>query len=294
MSDDILTDDLVRYQILSKVTPGKIIVVNEMGHWDITEPSRAKSAMRSVWNLMTAFRFPPSQRSIFLTHLERTTKSLISHCDLQMQTRVFDVCLKQPQSATVQDIEKFDQIMSKLKTICKTLVEGMKGLEMLCKTTPYQTDVNFSGEIDIRLMYQVKCFFQRVANAVGPQFSKSILEDATTWISKDVRMTSPSDGNGNGNGNGSQSNINKEPSKEITSKETKEITASLKTDVKESKEITPSLLHSKEIKPISLSHSQMLPPIPTTTTTTTSTATSKAIPLKSLSFAKDRETKEGK
>lgn len=193
MSDDALTDDLVRYQILSKVTPGKIVVVDELGKWDITEPSRYQSGMRSVYNLVRYFRFPPSQRSVFLSHLERTTKSLISHCDLQMQTRVFDVCIKQQQSASVQDIEKFDQVMVKLKTICKALWEGMKALEMLCKTTPYQTDVNFAGEVDIRIVYHVKCFFQRVANAMGPVYSKPILGEALGALS--------ANGSGNGNGN---------------------------------------------------------------------------------------------
>jgi hypothetical protein len=73
--------------------------------------------------------------------------------------------------------------MVKLRTICKALYEGMKSLEMLCRTTTYQTDVNFAGEVDIRIMYHVKCFFQRVANAVGGTFSKVILGEALTILS---------------------------------------------------------------------------------------------------------------
>ena len=189
MSDDVLTDDLVRYQILSKVTPGKIIVVNELGHWDIIEPSTFKSGMRSFWSLLTSQRFPPSQRSIFLTHLKETTNHLISHCDLQMQTHVFHICLKQLQAPTLQDIEKFDQIMNKLKTIAQTLCEGMKGLETLCKTTPYQNDVNFSGEVDIKLIYQIKCFFQRILNTVGITHAKAILGDGFKLVQSPIQAT---------------------------------------------------------------------------------------------------------
>jgi len=185
MSDDALTDDLVRYQILSKVTPGKIMVVDELGKWDITEPSSFQSGVRSLYSLVRSFRFPPSQRKVFLTHLERTTNSLISHCKLQMETRVFDVCIKQMQASTQashQDIEKFDQILFKLRTICKALHEGMKGLETLCKTTTYQKDVKFAGEIEIGIVEKVKRFFQQVFNAVGPHLAKVILGDALNII----------------------------------------------------------------------------------------------------------------
>jgi hypothetical protein len=181
MSDDVLIDDLVRYQILGKLTPGRIIIVGELGNWDIIEPSKTKSALRSFWSLATTFRFPPSQRSIFLKHLETTTNHLISHCDLQMQTHAFHVCLKQ-QNPTSQDIERFDQIMTKLKTISRALYEGTKGLEILCKTTPYQTDVNFAGEVEIRLLYQIKRFFQRILNTVGLNHAKAVLGEAFPMI----------------------------------------------------------------------------------------------------------------
>lgn len=174
MSEDALTDDLVRYHILSKVTPGKIVIVDELGKWDITEPSRFYSGMRSMYNLLRHFRFPPSQRLIFLSHLERTTNSLISHCDLQMQTRVFEVCVKQ-QPHSAQDAEKFDQIILKLKTICTALYDGMQGMDTLCRTTTYQNDVNFFGEVKVRIMEHVKGFFVRVANQLGPVLTERVL-----------------------------------------------------------------------------------------------------------------------
>ena len=171
---------LVNFRVLSQLSPGDIVMVDERGTWSLTQASSFKSGLRSIFAFLSGKHIRP-QREMFLESAQQTLESIITNAQKMMKSSVFMKCIDlqngilsrkimEHSKLTIHELEEFETIMQKLQLICIHLYESLKGLHIMKTNPPYHTDKTFCSQIDVLLIGTISQILDNIFRKIGPDF----------------------------------------------------------------------------------------------------------------------------
>lgn len=189
MSVDLFQQRFVQFQVLSQLRAGKIIHINEKYGWELRDPSTFNSFIRNAWSFALEAQKPTSQRLIFLSHVIDTTEFLIQFSEEKMQNSYFErftdsktgtlshsvveQCVNKSVEAAhgvirhAEALERLDKILTFLRQVCKALMDGLKGIEILKSSPPYNQDEHFTSQLEVCVTQRIHTFLQNTAKKLG-------------------------------------------------------------------------------------------------------------------------------